>query len=168
MATPAGAGPAGGGPGLGFGPTATDGIGAGMSDALYAVGLSGLAARGSASSRSRRKSEEPAPDDVDAPAAAAAAAAAKKKARARRRRAGTAKDRAYRYEFMDLDQDLGFDGEDPDTVGASDQGGGRLGFAGAAARSGVTQPAGLATLTRDGLSDGPTVPMMPSSWGDND
>ncbi|KKC03825.1 PPE family protein, partial [Mycobacterium nebraskense] len=43
VATPAGGGPVGGGPGAGFSPTATDGIGAAMSDALYAVGLSGLA-----------------------------------------------------------------------------------------------------------------------------
>ncbi|MCV7309593.1 PPE family protein [Mycobacterium paraffinicum] len=168
VASPAGAGPVGGGPGAGFSPTATDGIGAGMSDALYAVGLSGLAARGSASGRARRKSEEPAPDDVDAPAAAVSAAAAKKKARARRRRAGTATDRAYRYEFMDLDEDPGVGGEDMDTVRDSGQGGGPLGFAGAAAKSGINQPAGLATLTRDGLSDGPTVPMMPSSWGSDD
>lgn len=35
MAGSAGGGPVGGGPGVGFGPTATDGIGAGMSDALY-------------------------------------------------------------------------------------------------------------------------------------
>ncbi|OJZ74578.1 PPE family protein [Mycobacterium paraffinicum] len=167
VATPAGGGPVGGGPGAGFSPTATDGIGAGMSDALYAVGLSGLAARGSASGRARRKSEEPAPDDVDAPAAAGAAAATKKKARARRRRAGTATDRAYRYEFMDLDQDSRVDDEDPEAVSPSDQGGGPLGFAGAAARSGLPQPTGLATLTREGFGDGPTVPMMPSSWGND-
>lgn len=165
VASPAGGGPIGGGPGAGFSPTATDGIGAGMSDALYAVGLSGLAARGSASSRSRRKSEEPAPDDVDAAAAAAASATAKRKARARRHRGGTVTDRAYRYEFMDLDQDVAVDEEDSDGVRASEQGGGPLGFAGAAAKSGVAQPTGLATLTRDGLSDGPTMPMMPSSWG---
>ncbi|WP_231996367.1 hypothetical protein [Mycobacterium scrofulaceum] len=137
-----------------------------MSDALYAVGLSGLAARGSASNRARRKSEEPAPDDVDAPAEAAAAAAAKKKARARRRRAGTATDRAYRYEFMDPDS--GVDDDIPDAVRASDQGGGSLGFAGAATISGLAQPTGLTTLTREGFGDGPTVPMMPSSWGGDD
>ncbi|WP_322860623.1 PPE family protein [Mycobacterium europaeum] len=165
VATPAGGGPAGGGPGVGFGPTATDGIGAGMSDALYAAALSGLAARGSATGRARRTAEEPAPDDVDAPEAAAAAAGAKRKARARRRRAGTATDRAYRYEFMDLEQDLDADEDGFDAVRASPEDGGPLGFAGAAARSGVSQPAGLATLTRGGLGDGPAMPMMPSSWG---
>ena len=163
VATPAGGGPVGGGPGVGFGPTATDGIGAGMSDALYAVGLSGLSARGSASSRARRKSEEPAPDDVDAPAARRGGQATKK-ARARRRRGGTATDRAYRYEFMDSDQESGHGHGRSGRRRGLRWGGGPLGFAGAAAKSGAAQPAGLATLTRDGLSDGPTVPMMPSSW----
>lgn len=166
VAGSAGGGPVGGGPGVGFGPTATDGIGANVSNALYAVGLSGLSARGSASSRSRRKSEEPASDDVDAPAAAAAAAAAKKKARARRRRGGTATERAYRYEFMDLDEDSNSTGDAEDTYAASpsEDSAGPLGFAGAAAKSDAAQAAGLVTLTRDGLSDGPTLPMMPSTW----
>lgn len=161
-----GGGPVGGGPGVGFGPTATDGIGANVSNALYAVGLSGLSARGSASSRSRRKSEEPSPDDVDAPATAAAAAAAKKKARARRRRGGTATERAYRYEFMELDDgsDPTGDAEDPYAASPSEDSAGPLGFAGAAAKPDAAKAAGLATLTRDGFSDGPTVPMMPSTW----
>ncbi|OBH64053.1 hypothetical protein A5684_10465 [Mycobacterium intracellulare] len=161
-----GGGPVGGGPGVGFGPTATDGIGAGLSNALYAVGLSGLSARGSASSRSRRKSEEPSSDDLDAPAGAAAAAAAKKKARARRRRGGTATERAYRYEFMDLDPDgePGVDSEDPFAARPSEDNAGPLGFAGAAAKSDAARATGLATLTRDGFSDGPSVPMMPSTW----
>ncbi|OBK63474.1 hypothetical protein A5653_24830 [Mycobacterium colombiense] len=166
VAGSAGGGPVGGGPGVGFGPTATDGIGATASNALYAVGLSGLSARGSASSRSRRKSEEPSSDDVDAPAGAAAAAAAKKKARARRRRGGTATERAYRYEYMDLDDGVHptGDAEDPYAASPSEDSAGPLGFAGAAAKSDTAQATGLVTLTRDGLSDGPTVPMMPSTW----
>ncbi|TAM67324.1 PPE domain-containing protein [Mycobacterium sp.] len=166
VAGSAGGGPVDGGPGVGFGPTATDGIGANLSNALYAVGLSGLSARGSASSRSRRKSEEPSPDDVDAPAAAAGAAEAKRKARARRRRGGTATERAYRYEFMDLDEDPdpGVGTDDPHAARPSEDSAGPLGFAGAAAKSGAAQAAGLATLTRDGLGDGSSVPMMPSTW----
>ncbi|BCZ24134.1 PPE domain-containing protein [Mycobacterium senriense] len=161
-----GGGPVGGGPGVGFGPTATDGIGANLSNALYAVGLSGLSARGSASSRSRRKSKEPSSDDLDAPEAAAAASAAKKKARARRRRGGTATERAYRYEFMDMDEGVGPSGDAEDAYAASPSAdsAGPLGFAGAAAKSDAARAAGLATLTRDGLSDGPTAPMMPSTW----
>ncbi|HSS24680.1 MAG TPA: PPE family protein [Mycobacterium sp.] len=111
-ATPAASGPVGGGPGVGFGPTASDGIGAGISDSLYAVGLSGLSARTSTTSRARRKSEEPAPDDVAAPAAAAASA--RERARSRRRRGATAKDRAHRHEYMDLDQELDSDPGGPD------------------------------------------------------
>jgi PPE-repeat protein len=145
-----GGGPAGAGPGVGFGPAASGGLGAGMSDALYAVGLSGLSARGSASGRARRKANEPATDDADAEAPAAAAAG--ERARRRRRQVATVKDRAHRYEYMD--------------VGASDSGAGPLGFAGATAQSVVREAAGLTTLTGDGLSDGPTLPMLPSSWGD--
>jgi PPE-repeat protein len=163
---PAGGGPAGGGPSVGFGPTATDGIGAGMSDWLYAVGLSGLAARGSAGTGARRKSKESTPDDADAPAEAAAGAGSTR-ARARRRRAATAKDHAYRFEYMDLDQELlpGFDTEDPHAARPSEEGAGPLGFAGVAAKPGVSRASGLTTLTGDGLSDRPVMPMMPSSWG---
>jgi PPE-repeat protein len=152
---------------VGFGPTSSTGIGAGLSDALYAVGLSGLSARNSASSRARRQAEEPAPDDVDAPATAATASA-KKRARARRHLGATAKDRAYRYEFMDSEDDAAsVSGPDdaPGATTASGQGAGSLGFAGAAAQSGQSAPAGLQTLAGEGLNDGPALPMLPSSWG---
>ncbi|MEB4211664.1 PPE family protein [Mycobacterium sp. 94-17] len=154
VATATGGGPVGGGPGVGFGPGTTDGVGAGMTDIQYAVGLAGLLSRSSASSRARRKSEEPALDDAEEPAATAAAAA--ERMRRRRRRGAEANDHAYRYEYMDL-------GPDESSL-ASDAGAGPLGFAGAAAKSDAVQAAGLATLTRDGLSDGPRVPMMPSTW----
>ncbi|OBG24519.1 PPE family protein [Mycobacterium sp. 852002-51057_SCH5723018] len=143
-----GGGPAG--PGLGFGPTSSSGLGAGMSDALYAVGLSGLSARSGAGGRARRKAEEPAPDDADAGAPAATAAG--ERARRRRRQVATVKDRAHRYEYMDAE--------------ASGVGAGPLGFAGATAQSAVREATGLTTLTGDGLSDRPTLPMLPSSWGD--
>ena len=166
-AAPAVGGPVGGGPEIGFGPTATDGIGAGISDSAYAVSLSGLSARGGASNRARRKSDEPTSGDVDTPAAAAAAAEEK---RARRRRRAIAKDRAYRHEFMDLEQevDAESDTEDPNAAHVSERSAGSLGFAAAAVRSGMPKPAGLLTLARDELSDGPTLPMMPSSWGQAD
>lgn len=161
-----GAGPVGGGPGVGFGPTSSTGIG--LSDALYAVGLSGLSARSSAGSRARRKSEEPSPDDADAPAVAAAASATKR-ARARRSRGATVKDRAYRYEFMDVDDDLaavpGPDDQPGGAVAESGQAAGLLGFAGAAAKFETTHAAGLTTLAGDGVHDGPALPMLPSSWG---
>jgi PPE-repeat protein len=154
VATASGAGPVGGGPGAGFGPGITDGVVAGMSDIQYAVGLAGLSSSSSASSRARRKSQESAPDDAEEPAATAASAPAR--LRSRRRRGAEAKDHAYRYEYMDLDPD--------ESLLASEAGAGPIGFAGAVTKSDSTQAAGLATLTRDGLSDGPTVPMMPSTW----
>ncbi|MEE2855006.1 MAG: PPE family protein [Actinomycetota bacterium] len=154
VATASGGGPVGGGPGVGFGPGLTDGIGTGMTDIQYAVGLAGLSSSSSASSRARRKSQEPGFDEADEPAAAAASAPAR--LRSRRRRGAEAKDHAYRYEYMDLDSD--------ESLLASEAGAGPLGFAGAATKFGAAQAAGLATLTRDGLSDGPTVPMMPSTW----
>ena len=154
VATASGGGPVGGGPGVGFGPGLTDGVGAGMTDIQYAVGLAGLSSSSSASSRARRKSQEPMLDDAEEPAATAASAAAR--LRSRRRLGAEAKDHAYRYEYMDLDSD--------ESVLASDAGAGPLGFAGAAPKSDAAQAAGLATLTREGLSDGPSVPMMPSTW----
>lgn len=166
-AASAGGGPAGGGPGVGFGPTANGGLGAGMSDALYAVGLSGLSARDKASGKARRKSPEPSPDDLEAPAAAAAAAAAKKRARLRRHRPGTAKDRAYRYEYLDLDDsaaDPGVGADAPHAAHPSADGAGPLGFTGVGAKPGAARPAGLATLAGDGFGDGPAMPMMPSNW----
>ncbi|MEM6108592.1 PPE family protein [Mycobacterium sp. 050272] len=158
-----GAPPVGGGPGVGFGPTSTTGLGAGLSDALYAVGLSGLSGSASARNRSRRKSEEPAPDDAEAPAASAAASA-KERLKARRRRGGTAKDKAYRYEYMDLDDTPAAPDDKPVST-AGESGAGPLGFAGAAAKSGADHAAGLTTLTGDGLNDGPSMPMLPKTWG---
>lgn len=148
-----GGGPAGAGPGVGFGPTVTDGIGASLSDVLYAVGLSGLSARSSASGRARRKSAEPAPDDVEADAPVVASA--RDRARSRRRLRATSKDHAHRYEYMDPESD---------PIGPSGLGAGPLGFAGAAVKSGTGEAAGLATLGNDGMSDGPALPMLPSSW----
>ncbi|CDO89169.1 hypothetical protein AWC29_11845 [Mycobacterium triplex] len=158
-----GAPPAGGPPGVGFGPTSTTGLGAGMSDALWAVGLSGLSGSASARNRSRRKSEEPAPDDADAPAGAAAASA-KERLKARRRRAQDVKDKAYRYEFMNL-EDTPTGPDDEPVTSAGESGAGPLGFAGAAAKSGAGQAAGLTTLAGDGLNDGPSLPMLPNTWG---
>lgn len=160
-----GAPPVGGGPGVGFGPTSTTGLGAGLSDALYAVGLSGLSGSASARNRSRRKSEEPAPDDAEAPAASAAASA-KERLKARRRRGGTAKDKAYRYEYMDLDDTPAAPDDEPVSA-AGESGAGPLGFAGAAAKSGADHAAGLTTLTGDGLNDGPSMPMLPKTWGND-
>ena len=96
-----------------------------------------------------------------APAAAAAiAAAAREQARKPRRR--RAKQRGYGDEFMDMNVDV-----DPDwsvSTAASDRGAGPLGFAGTESRGGE-QAAGLATLHGDEFGAGPTMPMVPGTWG---
>jgi PPE-repeat protein len=146
-----GGGPAGG-PGAGFGQGVTDGVG--MADSLYAVAMSGLSAPTSASSRARRKSAEAAPDEAETPAAAAALT--QKRLRSRRRRGAEAKDKGYRYEYLDPESGA--------TAPASDVGAGPVGFAGAASKIRVAEPAGLITLDDEGLSSGPKMPMLPSSW----
>lgn len=65
----------------------------------------------------------------------------------------------YRYEFLDLDSDANGDGQAATHLGA-----GQLGFAGTSATAGAGRPAGLATLTRDIFSGGPTVPLLPGGW----
>ena len=96
-----------------------------------------------------------------APAAAAAiAAAAREQARKPRRR--RAKQRGYGDEFMDMNVDV-----DPDwgvSTAASDRGAGPLGFSGTMAKS-SEQAAGLATLHGDEFGAGPTMPMVPGTWG---
>ena len=134
--------PAGGGPGFAppyvvGGPT----IGAGMS--LQA------------------KTQEPTTrGGSKAPAAAAAiAAAALEQARKPRRR--RAKQRGYGDEFMDMNVDV-----DPDwgAPTASDRGAGPLGFAGTVSKP-AEQATGLATLSSDEYGAGPTMPMLPTTWG---
>ncbi|MGH7734496.1 MAG: hypothetical protein ACREOE_12550, partial [Gemmatimonadales bacterium] len=117
----------------------------------------------SASDSAKKKAPEP-----DA-AAAAAAAASREQARARRRRrAGL---RGYGDEFMDMNVEVDPDwgappGEEPavSTV-ASDQGAGNLGFAGTVRKETVAEAAGLTTLAGDEFGGGPTMPMVPGSWG---
>ncbi|OBI48812.1 hypothetical protein A5707_17545 [Mycobacterium kyorinense] len=156
-----GGGPAGGGPGVGFGPTATDTLGANaaMTDVSYVVGATGLAARSSAASRRSRGQEQESP--LDNPAAAAAkAAAAREQARARRR--AKAKELGRGYEYMDLEPGNADDAID--AVSASDRGAGPLGFAGTDRQSSTASAAGLTTLAGDEFGGGPAMPMVPGSW----
>jgi PPE-repeat protein len=65
-------------------------------------------------------------------------------------------------EFADMNVEV-----DPDwgaTTEASDRGAGPLGFSGTASK-GSEQAAGLATLSDDGYGNGPTMPMLPGTWG---
>lgn len=72
------------------------------------------------------------------------------------------KDHYRGYEYVDLEPD---DGPipDPGRSVASDRGAGSLGFAGTAPAE-TTEAAGLATLAGDEFGNGPSMPMLPSSW----
>jgi len=103
------------------------------------------------------------------PVAAAVAAASRGKTRVRRRRRSEMHDHAD--EFADMNVEV-----DPDwstqadrelvasTVG-SDRGAGPLGFAGTVDKDTVAAAAGLATLSSNGFGNGPTMPMVPGTWG---
>jgi PPE-repeat protein len=105
-----------------------------------------------------------------APVAAAAAVAAAAQERTRKRLRQRAQQRAYGDEFMDMNVDVDPDwgaprGREPvASTAASDRGAGPLGFAGTASRGGE-QAAGLATLHGDEFGAGPTMPMVPGTWG---
>jgi PPE-repeat protein len=95
-----------------------------------------------------------------APAAAAAiAAATKDQTRTRRRR--RVQQRAHGDEFMDMNVDVNPDWGAPT---ASDRGAGPLGFSGTVAKS-SEKAAGLTTLSDDGFGVGPSMPMLPGTWG---
>jgi PPE-repeat protein len=130
--------------------------------AVPGIGLGSPVSTG-ASSSAKRKAPQP-----GSAAAAAAAAAAREQARARRRR--RARQRGYSDEFMDMNVEVDPDwgappGEEPvaSTV-ASDQGAGKLGFAGTAGKEAVAEAAGLTTLAGDEFGGGPRIPMVPSTW----
>ncbi|OBA76421.1 hypothetical protein A5641_22085 [Mycobacterium sp. 1554424.7] len=107
-----------------------------------------------------------APEPDSAAAAAAAGAAARERERARRRRRSAMHDhhRGYRYEYVDPEWEAAEEpGPDAAAV-ASDRSAGPLGFAGTA-RAQPAPAAGLATLAGDEFGGGPSVPMMPRTWG---
>ncbi len=137
--TAAGGGPSGGGPG--FAPP-------------YAVGGASLASTLSA----QAKTHEPTSRGASkAPTAApAVAAGVKDRTRTRRRQQG----RAHVREFMQMNVGVELDW----ATAASDRGAGPLGFAGTVSNDGG-RATGLATLSDDGFGGGPSVPMLPNSWG---
>lgn len=92
--------------------------------------------------------------------AAAAGVAAREKRRARRRRAATMPERQYADEVLDYDLDP--DGEP--AVTASTRGASAMGLGGT--YRGEADAAGLITLPADGYGGGPTIPMLPTTWDD--
>jgi PPE-repeat protein len=130
----------GGGPGVGFG--------------------SGMSAGAGAPAGAKKK--------TPMPETAAASTTVRGQAQARRRR--RAKQRGYGDEFMDMDVEVDPDWGARPGVGpvtptvASERGAGPLGFAGTVSKVGGTA-VGLTTLADDGYGRGPTVPMVPKTWG---
>jgi PPE-repeat protein len=132
----------------------------------YVVGPPGIGFDSgmSAGVSSSAKRKAPQADTV----AAATAAAARQQSRVQRRR--RAKLRGYGDQFMHTDVDLDPDWGDPPAVepvasAASNQGAGKLGSAGPARKYSAGEAAGLATLTGDEFASGPTMPMVPGTWG---
>jgi PPE-repeat protein len=98
------------------------------------------------------------------PAAAAVGAVARDKVRARRRRRAELRD--YGDEFADMDSDLGPSTEPEEApVLASDSGAGSLGFVGTVRKDTGAEATGLATLSGNGFGGGPSMPMVPATWG---
>lgn len=124
----------------------------------YLVGGPGIGTGAGLGSGAQRKAPEP----DRAAAAASAAASAAERQRARRRRRAAMKDHYRGYEFMDLEPDAAPE-PDPASPVASDRGAGSLGFAGTTPAQ-TSEAAGLATLAGDEFGNGPSMPMLPSSW----
>jgi PPE-repeat protein len=102
--------------------------------------------------------------------AAAAAVPSRQSVRARRRRRAAL--RGHSDEFLDMDDDLGpdigsLDDSRVESAVASDQGGGRLGFAGTVRKETVADAVGLTTLVGDEFGGGPRMPMVPNTWDRN-
>ena len=101
------------------------------------------------------------------PAAAAVAAVGRHKSRVRRRRHAEMHDDADEFADMNVEVDPEWSaspGDEVTSTAASDRGAGPLGFAGTVTKGGE-QAAGLATLSGNGFGGGPSMPMVPGTWG---
>jgi PPE-repeat protein len=141
-ASPATPGGAPTGPGGGFGPSAS------ALSGFYLVGAPGVSAAQCTGSRFSRPIQESTPERT-----ASAAAAAPREPQPATRRRRRAMQSGHGDEFVD--------------VTASARGAGPLGFTGVVAKPGLGRAAGLSTRAGDAFSSAPTVPMLPSSWGED-
>ncbi|OBG89399.1 hypothetical protein A5699_14145 [Mycobacterium sp. E802] len=121
----------------------------------YLIGAPGVGVPAAATTGAAAvaKKKAAAPD-----AAAAATGESARETRARRRRAAL-REKGHGNEFMDLDAD-------PQVAAgptASGQGAGPLGFSGVLDKTGATST-GLTTLGSAEFGDGPTGPLLPSTW----
>lgn len=143
----------------GPGPSAAPGGGPGFFPP-YLIGAPGVgvpaAARTNATATAKKNASAP---DL----AVAGAGEQVREARARRRRRAGMRDRGHGNEYMDLEADPQ-SGSAPDSVPTvSDRGAGPLGFSGVRDKSDAATT-GLTTLRGAEFGDGPTAPMLPSSW----
>ena len=70
--------------------------------------------------------------------------------------------RAHAHEYLDMNVDV-----EPDwgpVAAATGRGAGPLGFSGTVTKGGE-RATGLATLSEDGFGGGPSLPMLPNTWG---
>lgn len=112
--------------------------------------------------------------DIAAAASVASLASAREKRKARRQRGAEAKDRGYRDEYMTLDgpsdEDPVVPPSEPEPVRtqSSERGAGTFGFSGTAPKQRLADAAGLTTLSDDAFGSGPSEPMLPGTWGEED
>jgi PPE-repeat protein len=117
--------------------------------------------------------------NIAAAAATGALASSRAKSRARRRRGAGVKDRGYRDEYMTMDDGPSTPPEDvtpapkpQPSAQASTTGAGKLGaaggFTGTEVKEDAVEAAGLTTLDEDSFGNGPTMPMLPNSWGEGE
>ncbi|HEY1841529.1 MAG TPA: PPE family protein [Mycobacterium sp.] len=103
------------------------------------------------------------------PAAAAVAAVSRDKVRTRRRRRAELHDHADEFADMNVEVDPDWSAQTENepfpSTASSDRGSGALGFAGTVDKDTVAAAAGLATLSSNGFGNGPTMPMVPGTWG---
>jgi hypothetical protein len=125
----------------------------------YVVGPPGLGAGTDMSIGIPAQQKSPELGSIAAPAAAAR----REQARRRRRPRPGLIDPGRRYEYLDRDSDAESDDPQPTRAAASDRGAGPMGFAGTA-RQADAAPVGLTTVAGAALDDGPSLPLLPSSW----
>ncbi len=103
------------------------------------------------------------------PGAAAVSAMGRDKTRTRRRRRSEMHDHADEFADMNVevnpDWNAQSDREPVAAAVASDRGAGPLGFAGTVDKDSTAAATGLATLNDKGFGGGPTMPMVPGTWG---
>jgi PPE-repeat protein len=132
----------------------------GAEGAFYSYLVGGVGSRLSAASSAATKAPEHGSTEA---AATAAAGSPRGETPLRRRRRTGIVDPGNRYEYLEADSDT----SPPDQYAASEHGAGPMGFTGTAPQTGP-QAAGLATLAAAEFGGGPTMPMLPETWGEGD